>query len=274
MKQISSSSNPLYKSWLRLSRQSGTKGDDLLLEGVHVCQAWLARFGAPQWALFKEGSQCEAEITELTTRVSPDHQAWLDARLMRALSSMSSEPSVIFVVPMPKVAPRQTLFESAVVLDAVQDPGNVGTILRTVAGAGIKQVFAGLGTASCWSAKALRAGQGAQFSLTIHESVDLGVWLDTVVSKSGDASVRPMVLATTLVDGATPLFDLDLPDQVIWLFGHEGRGVSQAISVKADRKVYIPHEASAVESLNVASAVAICLFEHRRQHHKPSNRGC
>lgn len=264
MKQISSSANPLYKSWLRLSRQSRTH-DGLLLEGVHVCQSWLLRFGQPRWALFKGGSQDNAEVSALAGVIPSDRQAWLDARLMRSLSSLSSEPAVIFVADLPKPTSAKPRFESAVVLDAVQDPGNVGTILRNAAGAGIKHVLAGPGTAGCWSAKALRAGQGAQFSLSIQESVDLDVWLNALVNTKTEVAERPLVLATTLADDSKPLFDLRLPDSVIWLFGHEGRGVDPALGQIADHRVYIPHDRAAVESLNVASAAAICLFEHRRQ---------
>lgn len=265
MKRITSSSNPLYKSWQRLSRQAAGRSTSLLLEGVHICQAWLAKYGSPKWALFKEGDQGDSQVAALANDVSPDQQAWLEPRLMRSLSSLSSEPSVMFVVDTPHVKPSECLSESAVVLDAVQDPGNVGTILRTAAAAGIKHVFAGPGTASCWSPKALRAGQGAQFSLAIHESVDIGAWLRALVSRVAQQSSRPMILSTTLGAQATSLFELRLPERVVWLFGHEGRGVDQALGAFADAQVYIPHATSAVESLNVASAAAICLFEHRRQ---------
>lgn len=264
MKEISSSSNPLYKSWLRLTRQTNAKGDDLLLEGVHICQTWLSRFGMPQWALFKRGSHSDPEVAQLAASVPAHRQVWLEARLMRGLSSLSSEPTVMFVAQRPQATLQQQWCDGAVVLDALQDPGNVGTLIRTAAAAGVKHVIAGLGSASCWSAKALRAGQGAQFHVTIHEAVDLSVWLGTLVSET-DPSKRPMVIATTLAQASTGLFDLDLPERVIWVFGHEGKGVSAALAAMADRCVHIPHEAGAVESLNVASAAAICLFEHRRQ---------
>jgi len=264
VKEISSSSNTLYKSWLRLTRQTNAKSHDLLLEGAHICQAWLARFGVPEWVLLRSGSQNVPEIAELLASLPTDRQVWLEPRLMRGLSSLSSEPAVIFVAQRPQASTGQQWREGAVVLDAIQDPGNVGTLIRTAAAAGIDHVVAGRGSANCWSAKALRAGQGAQFHVAIHEAVDLSDWLSHLVSEQ-DPSERPLVLATTLGDTSTSLFELDLPERVIWLFGHEGQGLSAELAAMADQCVHIPHKTAAVESLNVASAAAICLFEHRRQ---------
>ena len=265
MKVITSSSNALYKDWQRLARSAGPRANSLLLEGVHVCQAWLAHFGQPTWALLKEGSQTSSEVAALVAAVSPEAQAWLPARLMRGLSTLSSEPAVMFVVQPPAPILSEHISESAMMLDGVQDPGTVGTLLRNAAAAGIGCVLTGHGTASCWSSKALRAGQGAQFGLSIYESVDLVAWVNKQIEQASNNKPRPQVVATSLAAGAASLYDTVLEENVFWLFGHEGQGVSAPLLAMADRLVHIPHDTAAVESLNVASAAAICLFEHRRR---------
>ena len=272
MKVITSSSNTLYKDWQRMARGASPRAYGLLLEGAHVCQAWLAHFGQPVWALLKQDSQTSPEVEALAAEVSPDAQAWLPARLMRGLSTLSSEPAVMFVVQPPALALPDCISDSALMLDCVQDPGNVGTLLRNAAAAGIKHVLAGHGTASCWSSKALRAGQGAQFGLSIYESVDLLAWISKQIEQDAKDKPRPQLVATSLADGADSLYDTELDETVLWLFGHEGQGVSTPLLAMADRLVHIPHDASAVESLNVASAAAICLFEHRRRRLAASSK--
>src|SRR5690606_24427082 len=111
------------------------------------------------------------------------------------------------------------------------------------------------GCASAWSAKVLRSAQGAHFVMTLHEHVDL-------------AAVRARLdfpLMATALEQAESLYDAALPSQCAWLFGNEGQGVDPALLAQADLRLYIP-QAENVESLNVAVAAGICLFEQRRRH--------
>jgi TrmH family RNA methyltransferase len=143
---------------------------------------------------------------------------------------------------------------SAVLLDGVQDPGNVGSILRSAGAAGITQVFCSPGTAFCWSPKVLRAAMGAHFVLEIFENVDLAELIrhsqTAVLAMSGYAEQK--------------LYDVDLRQPVGWLLGHEGQGVAADLMALATHQVVIPH-AGQVESLNVAAAAAVCFFEQLRQ---------
>jgi TrmH family RNA methyltransferase len=141
-------------------------------------------------------------------------------------------------------------------LDQVQDPGNVGTVLRTAVAVGLEAVYLTPGCASVWSQKVLRSAQGAHFSIQIHEQVD-GVALL-------EKAALP-VLVTSLGPDAQDLYESSLPDQGIWVFGNEGQGVSPALLTKANQCLFIP-QAPGVESLNVAIATALCLYEQRRQH--------
>jgi len=148
-----------------------------------------------------------------------------------------------------------------VLLDGLQDPGNLGSILRTAAAAGIDRVFCGAGTVAAWSPKVLRAGMGAHFILEIVEDADLRALL---------AETRVPVFATSS-HAAEPLYACDLTQPCAWLFGHEGKGVSAELLAYADKRVTIPQNPK-IESLNVAASVAICLFEQVRQQRQVVDR--
>lgn len=261
MKRITSRSNPLYRQWLSEHKRAGRPGHLVWLEGTHLCQTWLARCGQPVWAVINQDAATQSEVVALINEVELGRQAWMPAAMVAGISSLVSAPAVIFLVQTPGPSKGLLLERNCVLLDDIQDPGNVGSILRTAAAAGVRQVIAGAGTAACWSPKVLRAGQGAHFALEIHEGEDLRAILQTYRSNPDHLPV----LVTTLDSSARPLFTVDLPPNVIWVFGHEGRGVCPEIVALADLPIYIAHETSAVESLNVASAAAICLFEQRRQ---------
>lgn len=261
MKHISSRENPLYKRVARLARgkrdigADGTAQHHLVLEGIHLCQAWLEHIGAPEIALFDHESLARnAELSQLAQAIGSDHSVSCESHLMRGLSHLEQGQSVYFVVPAPQTAVPARIEQSSLWLDRVQDPGNVGTLLRIAAAAGIKHVYLSSGCASAWSSKVLRAGQGAHFALSIYEHVDL-------VAESTTLAIP--LLATALVD-ARPLYELALPAQCVWVFGNEGQGVDPRLLDAATARVYIPQE-ERVESLNVAAAAAICLFEQRRQ---------
>jgi TrmH family RNA methyltransferase len=140
-----------------------------------------------------------------------------------------------------------------VFLDAIQDAGNVGAILRSAAAFGIRQVVLGQGCADAWSPKVLRAAMGAHFAMAIQDSADLGAAIDKFGGK----------LICTVPRGGTPLAGADLSGRAGWLFGAEGQGVSAALAARAALKVTIPMAAGA-ESLNVAAAAAICFYEFSR----------
>jgi TrmH family RNA methyltransferase len=160
----------------------------------------------------------------------------------------------MFLIDTPVLTLPSALEGSAVLLDNLQDPGNVGSILRSAAAAGITQVFCSAGTAFCWSPKVLRAAMGAHFVVQIHENVDLAALIRAaavpVLATSGYATQR--------------VYDIDLRQPVAWLFGHEGQGVADDLLGLASNQVVIPHLGQ-IESLNVAACAAVCFFEQLRQ---------
>lgn len=259
MKTITSRDNAQYKELKHLatSAQARKKAGRTLLDGVHLAQAWLELRGLPEQCIVAESALNHAEVAAIVAQVQQAHGhiLVLPEALYHALSQVEHGVGVLFLVETPHKAQPDSLAVNAVLLDNVQDPGNVGSILRSAAAAGIKQVFCSAGSAFCWSPKVLRAAMGAHFVLDIFENVDLPALV---------AGASIPVLATSGYATQT-LYQLDLKRPVAWIFGHEGQGVSDALLSAATQTVVIPHLGK-VESLNVAACAAVCFFEQVRQN--------
>jgi TrmH family RNA methyltransferase len=258
MKTISSRDNAFYKDLkgLATSSQARRKAGRTLLDGVHLCQAWLDLRGRPEHCVVSETALANPEVAAIVRRAEAGGApvTALPDALAAAVSQVENGVHVLFIVATPQPAQPARLETGAVLLDGVQDPGNVGSILRSAGAAGIGQIYCGPGTAFCWSPKVLRAAMGAHFVLEIFENVDLAPLVR-------DAGVP--VMATSGY-ASEPIWDADLRAPVAWLLGHEGQGVSPELLALASHRVAIPH-AGQVESLNVAACAAVCFFEQARQ---------
>jgi len=242
---IVSRDNPLIKR-LRLLAHDTTayrKQGQLWLEGEHLCAALLARGLLPSLAVFAESfwPQADAALREAAPRVHTVPDA-----LMAAISGLESPAPMGFVWDLPPQVRVQPGVAS-VVLDRLQDAGNVGSILRSAAAMGFGQVLAIKGTAALWSPKVLRAGMGAHFALNLVE----GLALEEI-----PACELPL-LVTSSHEGEY-LHRTRLPWPCAWVLGHEGQGVSPVLVQLAERSVRIA-QPGGEESLNVAAAAAICL---------------
>ena len=242
---ITSRDNPLLKR-LRLLAQDSTayrKQGQIWLEGDHLCRALLARRRRPATAVFTESFWPQAPHD---LRDAADHIVTVPDALMAGISGLESPAGVGFVWDLPEAVGLQA-GGAAVVLDRLQDAGNVGSILRSAAAMGFVQVLALKGTAGLWSPKVLRAGMGAHFALHLVEGLaaddlrDLAVPLLVTSSHQGDL-----------------LHQARLPWPCAWVLGHEGQGVSPALGALAAQSVRII-QPGGEESLNVAAAAAICL---------------
>lgn len=261
MKIVTSRDNPFYKALKHLagSSQALRKASRTLLDGVHLCQAYLDLVGAPLHCVVSEGALANPEVAAIVARADAAQApvTALPDALFGALSQVEHGVHLLFLAQTPQPALPAALTQSAVLLDGVQDPGNAGSILRSAGAAGITQVYCSAGTASCWSPKVLRAAMGAHFVLEIFEHVDLAALVRAahvpVLATSGYASEQ--------------LYDVDLRGPVAWLLGHEGQGVSDDLLNLATHRVVIPHGGQ-VESLNVAACAAVCFFEQRRQQQR------
>lgn len=258
MRYIQSKDNAQFKQLVRISQGKKTDAGLLVwLDGVHLSQAWLDLGLEVMWAVFDtERLAMHLELQRIHQRVDPRLTVGLSPALMRQLSSVEQAQGVGLVVRAPSYeqALTQPIQTNCVYLDRLQDPGNVGTLLRTLAAAGIKEAYLSPGCAWVWSQKVLRSAQGAHFVLRIHEQVDYASFLQRV----------QIPIYATALEQAQPLYDLDLRTAIAWVFGNEGQGVHPDLLAQATQRVCIP-QVPQVESLNVAAAAAVCLFEQRRQ---------
>lgn len=177
------------------------------------------------------------------------------APLFRALSPVDTPTGVLAEIAIPASVLALPDDADVLVLDGVQDAGNLGSLLRSAAAAGIRHAWLGEGCAQAWSPKVLRAGMGAHFLLHIEERVALDARV---------AEFDGLRIATLLSAGSRSLYQCDLRARSLWLFGAEGRGLSAELAALANLPVTIPMPGGA-ESLNVAAAAAVCLFEQLRQ---------
>lgn len=258
VKSITSRDNPLYKELklLAASSQARRKAGRTLLDGVHLCQAYLQQVGLPPLCVVSESARNHPEVAEILTRCD-DRQVQcivVPDALYRPLSQVEHGIDLVFVIDTPAPTTPGTLVQAAVLLDNLQDPGNLGSILRSAAAAGIGEVYCSPGTAFAWAPKVLRAGMGAHFQLQIHENVDLKMLLQ--------AARVPVIATSSHAD--QPIYALDLKQPVAWLFGHEGQGVADDLLEYATHRAVIPHLGQ-VESINVAASAAVCFFEQVRQ---------
>jgi TrmH family RNA methyltransferase len=258
MRTLSSRDNPLVKR-LHALAHSGRERRRLaqtLLDGAHLVRAALDAGRPLRELVVSDQGLARDEIARLVEAVQGVPRVHLPDALFARISPVDAPSGVLAVIdvpaPPPPIVPGDA---SLLVLDAVQDAGNLGTMLRTAAAAGLSDVLLSAGCAQAWSPRVLRAGMGAHFCLNLHEHADAAQVL---------GGYRGRIVATALGADTQVLYDVDLRGPVAWLFGAEGRGLSPGLAASANVRVRIPMP-GAVESLNVAAAAAICLFEQVRQ---------
>jgi TrmH family RNA methyltransferase len=242
---ITSASNPLLKDLRKLAQETNAyrKLGRIWLEGDHLCDAALKRgvkaqigvFAQSLWdeQSFRWSGECEREV------VMPD-------ALFASISSLESPARIGFVIEPPQ-RPRIDPKAPSVILDRLQDAGNVGSVLRSAAAFGFPQIIAMKGTAALWASKVLRAGMGAHFGLSLVEGAE---------THELDALQVP-IIATSSHQGEF-IHEAKLPWPCAWLLGHEGQGVDDNLAWRAKLAVRIA-QPGGEESLNVGAAAAICL---------------
>ena len=249
MNRITSRDNPLVRLVRSLARDNTAyrQHGRIWIEGDHLCRAALERGIRPEQAVFAE--TCLAEVPTQWKRLAAQVTVVPD-RLFADISGLESPARMGFLVALPAAGTLDPAAAS-VVLDRVQDAGNVGSILRSAAAFGFRQVVALKGTAALWSPKVLRAGMGAHFGLTLFEGLEL---------QALDALSVPLLVTSSHQGPALHelVRESRLPREGAWVFGHEGQGVRDELMARAAMHVRIA-QPGGEESLNVAAAAAICL---------------
>lgn len=242
---ISSRDNPLLKTVRRLARDNRAYRDEGLvwIEGQHLCEAALRRGWQPARVICTEAAWARRpplwSVFSGTTVLLPD-------RLFAELSGLESPAGLGFLLKVDTASMLQP-GQPSVVLDRVQDAGNMGSILRSAAAFGFRQVIALQGSAALWGPKVLRAGMGAHFGLHLVESVP-----------GASVAGLGLPLLSTSPHSGQAVQQCALPWPCAWVFGHEGQGVAEEIQRMATLAVRID-QPGGEESLNVAACAAICL---------------
>ena len=234
MSVLTSKDNPKVKRWMKLATDGRFRRSEnrALIEGPHLIEAALQR-----------GLKLLAVLATEDADVMGLKPTLVSRGVLRAIVDTDTPQGIAAEIEIPSVRVKG----STVFLEGIQDPGNVGAIVRSAAAFGVGRVVLDQGCADPWSPRALRAGMGGHFALGIMETKDLGAEIEAFKG----------TLAVTVPRGGV---DVSKASAQGWVFGAEGRGVSEQTLGKASLKVTI-RMAPGTESLNVAAAAAICLYE-------------
>ena len=256
LETIRSADNSRFRQLVRLSSSARERRKTGLcvLDGLHLATTYCERIGAPE-ALFISARLHDAPgIPQLVQQCGAARCTVLSDTLFAQASTVATPTGVLAIVQRPHAAPPPPDADGMVLLEDIQDPGNLGSILRSAAAAGMHHVCLSATAAQAWSPRVLRAAMGAHFALAIHESVDLPAYARRFAGRVCALSPH----------APQSLYSADLAGPLALALGNEGNGLSPALAAAASLHLSIPMPGR-IESLNVAAAAAVCLFELARQ---------
>jgi TrmH family RNA methyltransferase len=255
MKQITSRDNPACKQLKKLAESSRErrKTGKTLLDGAHLLASYLEAGAVPVLVAVTPEARDKAEIRELLDKAAGAQQIELAPHLLADIAPVETPTGLLAVVDIPHAAPPARP-DFCLLVEDIQDPGNLGTILRSAAAAGVQVVYLSPHCADPWSPKVLRGGMGAHFALVLQERANLSEIA---------AGFAGLTVAASL-DADRSLYELDLTGPVAFMVGNEGAGLSAELLGAAGQRIRIPMPGR-MESLNAAAAASICLFERVRQ---------
>lgn len=256
LKHITSRDNPFFKSLLKLSSSARERSEagQTLLDGTHLLRAFLDAGGKPVHLLINESAAQNTEIKALLSECDAIHRTQFDDALFAQLTELKTPNGLLTLVDVPQKSASPEATQFILLLEDIQDPGNLGSILRSAAAAGCDAVFLSAGCADAWSPKVLRAAMGGHFALNINENSDL----IAVTREFGGK-----ILAASL-QAERSLYASNLRGKLGFAIGNEGAGLTKGLQDTVQERFIIPMPGK-VESLNAAAATAVCLFEAVRQ---------
>jgi len=247
MTVLRSRDNARVKRWTKLVRDARLRRAErrVVVEGPRLVESALKSRASVQDVLLAESA---VETHRRLLEGAGHAPIVVSDAVFKSIVDSEAPQGVALELELPSAA--GVVEGNAMFLEAVQDPGNVGAILRSAAAFGIRSAVLDAGCADPWSAKVLRAGAGAHFALAVRQVDRLD---EALAGFKG-------TLVCTLARGGTPLETADLSGPLGWIFGSEGQGVSPPLQKRARLQITIA-TAPATESLNVAAAAAVCFYE-------------
>lgn len=269
LRRVEGRHNPLVKQLRQaFSHAELTEEGDCAIEGMHILEEAIRsglRFSA---VFFRESAQDRAE------RLLPQMGAQVDTLLLpdKLFDSLVPSDSPQGVAALVRLKPfsLEDVLERlhvgpVIVLAGLQDPGNLGTILRSAEAFGSAGVMLGEGTVSPFNSKVIRGSAGSVFRMPIvHRHGSSGKSAGKLEDVSEKLKARGARLIATSSHKGTPLDQADLKSAMAIFFGNEGSGLPRDLMAKMDESIAIPHAAQ-VESLNAGVAASIVLYEAARQ---------
>ena len=250
---ISSRGNQHFKHLKKLNESPRYRHEvqQSILDGMHLIESYAECFGSPDSIALIEGGN----IDKIKSYLNEDTQVLeFPAGLFSEIAPVISPTGILASINIPHLeAPKKQ--NCILLLEDIQDPGNLGSILRSAGASGVDLVYLSDHCADLWSPKVLRGGQGAHFHLPCIEKVNFSDITKTFTGK---------IFATTL--SGKSIFQEDLKGPVAFIFGNEGNGIHSETMRLTSHSIHIPME-KGIESLNVSAAVSICLYEKYRQEH-------
>lgn len=257
MQPISSRAHPFFKQLIKLERssQQRRKNGLTLLDGVHLIEAYYAALGPPINLITSKSGCKQAEINRIIHKQTKNIVILSDSLFCEA-SPVKTPTGIMAMISIPtnKAVSIHNGEAFSVLLESIQDPGNLGSILRSAAAAGVCDVYLSKNCADAWSPKVLRAAMGAHFLLHIYERSDLVAVAQQFAGQ----------IFTTSLQAKNSLYQTQLTGPIAFVFGNEGKGLSNEMLKISNEQIKIPMLGK-TESLNAASAAAVCLFESVRQ---------
>ena len=251
---ITSRDNPIVRRLKKLAESARARREAhiTLLDGEHLLTAYLEAGGQPH-TLVRAASFDAERFARLAARCPAVKRIVLPDALFAELAPVAT-PTGLLAEAAWLAPPASGATPLVIVLEDIQDPGNLGAMLRTGAAAGATLAVLSKGCHDPWSPKALRGGQGAQFVLPMQQGADLVTWLHGFAGRS---------VALALAEDSD-FYALDLGGPLALIAGNEGAGLSEAVCEAATRCAHIPM-AGRIESLNASAALAVAVFEAVRQ---------
>jgi TrmH family RNA methyltransferase len=254
LQKITSKDNKLIKNINKLINNYSYRKDcnQAILFGEHLINEAI-KYKLLQTLLINQNSI--NKYSTIINKIGEDSTFVTTKEVIDKINPLNSDIDIFGIVTI-KPAINNLIYEQdAVYLENIQDPGNLGTILRAALAAGVKNIFLSNGSVDVYNYKVIRSSQGIQFGLNIFQDYNF----DDI-----NNNYKGIVLATT-PHAHNIIYDFDYTKtSVMWVFGNEGKGISNELLKKIENKVKIPISQD-VESLNIAMAASICLFEVLRQ---------